>query len=36
VLSEDWVYERGAGNLVATVRIRGGRIQAIFYGRAPQ
>ena len=36
VLSEDWVYERGAGNLVATVRIRGGRIQSICYGRAPQ
>jgi hypothetical protein len=36
VLNEDWVYERGLGNLVATVRIRGGRIQAIYYGRAPQ
>ena len=34
--TEEWLYERGTGNLVATVRIRGGRIQSILYGRAPQ
>ena len=34
--TEEWLYERGSGNLVATVRIRGGRIQSISYGRTPQ
>lgn len=33
---EDWVYDRGAGNLMATVRLRGGLIESIRYGRAPQ
>lgn len=33
---EDWVYERGPGELVATVRLRGGLIESIRYGRAPQ
>jgi Protein of unknown function (DUF2845) len=32
---EEWVYERGPGNLVATVRLRGGKVQSITYGRAP-
>jgi hypothetical protein len=33
---EDWVYERGPGNLLATVRLRGGQIESIRYGRYPQ
>lgn len=32
---EEWVYERGPGNLLATVRLRYGRVQSITYGRAP-
>jgi hypothetical protein len=34
--TEEWLYERGTGNLLATVRIRGGRIQSITYSRSPQ
>ena len=34
--TEEWLYERGAGNLVATVRIRSGVVQSIAYGRAPR
>jgi hypothetical protein len=30
--TEDWLYERGPGNLVATVRIRGGSVLSIRYG----
>lgn len=33
---EEWVYDRGPGNLMATVRLRGGRIESIRYGRDPQ
>ena len=33
---EQWLYERGPGNLVATVRIRGGAVQSISYGKAPR
>lgn len=33
---EDWVYERGPGNLVATVRFKSGVVQSILYGRSPQ
>jgi len=33
---EEWLYDRGAGNLMATVRFRGGRVQAIVYGRVPR
>lgn len=33
---EDWVYDRGPGNLMATVRLRGGQIESIRYGRYPQ
>jgi hypothetical protein len=36
VATEEWLYQRGAGNLLATVRLRGGRIQSITYGRSPQ
>jgi len=35
-LTEQWLYERGPGNLVATVTLRAGRIQSIRYGRVPQ
>jgi Protein of unknown function (DUF2845) len=33
---DEWVYERGAGNLVATVRFRAGKVLSITYGRVPQ
>jgi hypothetical protein len=33
---EEWVYDRGPGNLVATVRFRAGIVQSIRYGRTPQ
>jgi len=33
---EEWLYERGPGNLVATVRFRSGAVQSIRYGRVPQ
>ena len=33
--TEQWLYERGEGNLVATVRFRGGTVQSISYGRTP-
>jgi hypothetical protein len=33
---EDWVYDRGPGHLVATVRLRAGVVQSIRYGRLPQ
>lgn len=32
---EDWVYDRGPGSLMATVRLRGGQIESIRYGRYP-
>jgi Protein of unknown function (DUF2845) len=32
---EEWLYDRGAGNLVATVRFRDGKVQSIRYGRQP-
>jgi len=35
-LTELWLYERGPGNLVATVRLRAGKVQSISYGRTPQ
>lgn len=35
-LTELWLYERGPGNLVATVTLRAGRVQSISYGRTPQ
>jgi len=34
--TEEWLYERGPGNLLATVRLRSGVVQSIAYGRAPQ
>jgi hypothetical protein len=33
---EAWLYERGPGELVATVYLRSGVVQAIRYGRVPQ
>lgn len=33
---EDWVYDRGPGQLMATVRLRNGQIESIRYGREPQ
>lgn len=33
---EDWVYDRGPGHLMATVRLRNGLIESIRYGREPQ
>ena len=33
---EEWVYDRGPGNLMATVRFKSGVVQSIIYGRAPQ
>ena len=33
---EEWLYERGPGQLVAIVRFRAGVVQSIRYGRDPQ
>ena len=33
---EEWLYDRGPGNLMATVRFRDGKVQSIRYGRLPQ
>jgi hypothetical protein len=33
---EEWIYERGPGNLVATVYVRSGVVQSIVYGREPR
>jgi hypothetical protein len=33
---DEWVYDRGPGHLMATVRFRYGVVQAIEYGRSPQ
>jgi len=30
--SEEWLYDRGPGNLLATVRFRSGVVQSIVYG----
>jgi Protein of unknown function (DUF2845) len=34
--SEDWLYDRGTGNLMATVRFRFGTVQSIIYGQVPR
>ena len=34
-LIDEWVYDRGPGNLIATVRFRSGVVQSIKYGRTP-
>lgn len=33
---EEWLYDRGPGNLMAIVRFRDGRVQSIRYGAQPQ
>ena len=33
---EEWVYDRGPGNLLATVRFRSGVVQSIRYGSYPK
>ncbi len=35
-VTEQWLYERGAGNMIAVVRFRAGTVQSITYGRSPQ
>ncbi len=35
-LVEEWLYDRGPGNLMATVRFRGGQVLSIRYSRSPQ
>ena len=33
---EEWLYDRGPGQLMATVRFRDGKVLAIRYGRLPE
>lgn len=33
---EEWLYDRGPGHLMATVRFRDGKVASIRYGRLPQ
>ena len=33
---EEWLYDRGTGNLLATVRFKDGRVLSIRYGRQPE
>jgi hypothetical protein len=33
---EEWLYDRGPGNLMAVVRFRNGVVQSIGYSRLPQ
>jgi hypothetical protein len=33
--AEEWLYQRGPGELAAVVRIRSGKVQSITYGRQP-
>lgn len=33
---DEWLYDRGPGNLMATVRFRSGVVQSITYGRSPR
>ena len=35
-LTDEWLYDRGPGNLMATVRFRSGVVQSITYGRQPR
>jgi hypothetical protein len=32
---EEWLYDRGPGNLMATVRFRNGKVESIRYDRMP-
>ena len=33
--TDEWLYDRGPGNLLATVRFRSGKVSSITYGRSP-
>jgi hypothetical protein len=33
---DEWIYDRGQGNLVATIKFRSGVVQSIEYGRTPR
>ncbi len=33
---EEWIYDRGTGNMAATLRFRAGVLQSIRYGRSPR
>lgn len=33
---EEWLYDRGPGNLMASVRFRDGKVLSIRYGRQPR
>jgi uncharacterized protein DUF2845 len=33
---EEWLYDRGPGNLMASIRFRAGVVQSITYRRSPQ
>lgn len=33
--TDEWLYDRGPGNLMATVRFRSGTVLSITYGRVP-
>jgi hypothetical protein len=35
LIVDEWIYDRGPGNLVATVRFRSGVVQSIVYGKTP-
>lgn len=35
-LVEEWLYHRGSGNLLATIRFRDGKVYSIRYGRLPE
>jgi hypothetical protein len=34
--TEEWLYPRGPGEFLAVIRLRGGRVQSITYGREPR
>jgi hypothetical protein len=34
--TDEWLYDRGPGNLMATVRFRSGTVLSITYGRVPR
>lgn len=34
--TDEWLYHRGPGNLMATVRFRSGTVESITYGRVPR
>lgn len=36
VVVDEWLYDRGPGNLMATVRLQSGVIQSIRYARSPR